>query len=67
MDHPSLRRWAALAWAVAWAAVAGAVYWSAVRTAWGQRLDDGLLERWHSNDLVVRLVANSVRSWVPLA
>ena len=67
VDRPLPRRWAALAWAAAWALVAGAVYWSAVRTSWGQRLDDGLLERWHSDDLVVRLVATAVRSWIPLA
>ncbi|MCL2092308.1 MAG: hypothetical protein FWH11_14095 [Micrococcales bacterium] len=66
VDRPFPRRWAALAWAVAWGLVALAVYWSAVRTAWGQRLDDGLLERWHSTDLLVRLAAGAVRSWIPL-
>lgn len=64
---PLPHRRAALAWAAVWALVAGAVYWSAVRTSWGQRLDDGLLERWHSEDVVVRLVATLIRSGIPLA
>jgi hypothetical protein len=52
---------------VAWGLFVLAVYWSAVRTSWGQHLDDGLLERFHSGDLVVRLVASAVRSGIPLA
>ncbi len=68
MDRPiPLSRRQAFAWAAVWALVVGAVYWTAVRTSWGQGLDEALLERWHSEDLVVRRLAAAVRSTIPLA